>query len=245
MSNRKSTARRRTAKKSSGGSVWPWVLMLGVVAGGIQAYEHRDSLLPQRAVAKATSSAANAPKVTTAAKREAVTSEKVAAMRPAAPVLPGNAPVPPRPVAMPPTASQNKVAAILPETRPSVEKVSLGEKRNFCLLRPLRPQQLCGRWQHLLDEGRQNAARRHRGSADRPGALHGRTPARFHCESQASRNAERRRLRCRIYRCCGRASYGTDTPFAFRRLLRRSACARRSGPSALGKKSVLVWLRPR
>ncbi|EKJ96417.1 hypothetical protein C241_06331 [Bradyrhizobium lupini HPC(L)] len=135
MSNRKSTARRRTAKKSSGGSVWPWVLMLGVVAGGIQAYEHRDSLLPQRAVAKATSSAANAPKVTTAAKREAVTSEKVAAIRPAAPVLPGNAPVPPRSIAMPPTASQNKVAAILPETRPSVEKVSLGEKSGtfaFC-----------------------------------------------------------------------------------------------------------------
>ena len=78
MSNRKSTARRRTAKKSGGGSVWPWVLMLGVVAGGIQAYEHRDSLLPQRHVVKATYPATSSPKVATAAKRDSVTPEKVA-----------------------------------------------------------------------------------------------------------------------------------------------------------------------
>lgn len=135
MSNRKSTARRRTAKKSSGGSVWPWVLMLGVVAGGIQAYEHRDSLLPQRHVAKATSSATSSPKVATAAKRDIVTTEKVASIRPAAPVLPGNGPVPPRPIAMPSAAQPSQVAAILPETRPSVEKISLGEKSGafaFC-----------------------------------------------------------------------------------------------------------------
>lgn len=95
MSNRKSTARRRAAKKSGGGSVWPWVLMLGVVAGGIQAYEHRDSLLPQRHVAKATSSVTSSSKVATAAKRDSVTREKVASIRPASPALPGNGPVPP------------------------------------------------------------------------------------------------------------------------------------------------------
>ncbi len=132
MSNRKSTARRRTAKKPGGGSVWPWVLMLGVVAGGIQAYEHRDSLMPQRQVAKATT---NSPKVATAAKRDAVTAEKVASIRPASPALPGNGPVPPRPIAMPSASQPSQVAAILPETRPSVEKISLGEKSGafaFC-----------------------------------------------------------------------------------------------------------------
>lgn len=36
VSNRKPTTRRRTAKKSAGGSVWPWVLMLGVVAGAFR-----------------------------------------------------------------------------------------------------------------------------------------------------------------------------------------------------------------
>ncbi|MDH6294624.1 Endonuclease YncB, thermonuclease family [Agrobacterium fabrum] len=135
MSNRKSTARRRTAKKSSGGSVWPWVLMLGVVAGGIQAYEYRDSLLPQRHAAKATSSATNSPKVATTARRDTVTTEKVASIRPASPVLPGNGPVPPRPIAMPSIAPPSQVAGILPETRPSVEKISLGEKSGafaFC-----------------------------------------------------------------------------------------------------------------
>lgn len=161
VSNRKSTARRRTAKKSSGGSVWPWVLMLGVVAGGIQAYEHRDSLLPQRAVAKATSSAANAPKVTTAAKREAVTSEKVAAMRPAAPSCPAthrfrHAPSPCR---LRPLRTRSQLSCRKPARQSKRSRSA--KKRHFCLLRPLRPQQLCGRWQHLLDEGRQNAARRH------------------------------------------------------------------------------------
>lgn len=131
MSNRKSTARRRTAKKSSGGSVWPWVLMLGVVAGGIQAYEHRDSLLPQRHAARSTQTTTNSPKVAVAAKRETAAPERVAAIRPASPVLPGSGPVPPRSIAMPPA----QVAAILPETRPSVEKISLGEKTGafaFC-----------------------------------------------------------------------------------------------------------------
>jgi len=135
VSNRKSTARRRTAKKSGGGSVWPWVLMLGVVAGGIQAYEHRDSLLPQRHFAKATSPATSSPKVATAAKRDSVTPEKVASIRPASPPLPGNGPVPPRPIAMPSASQPSQVAAILPETRPSVEKISLGEKSGtfaFC-----------------------------------------------------------------------------------------------------------------
>ncbi|TQN63006.1 thermonuclease family protein [Agrobacterium tumefaciens] len=131
MSNRKSTARRRTAKKSGGGSVWPWVLMLGVVAGGIQAYEHRDSLLPQRHAARSTQTATNSPKVAVAAKRETAAPERAAAIRPASPVLPGSGPVPPRSIAMPPA----QVAAILPETRPSVEKISLGEKAGafaFC-----------------------------------------------------------------------------------------------------------------
>ncbi|OAE37603.1 hypothetical protein [Agrobacterium tumefaciens] len=136
MSNRKSTARRRTAKKSSGGSVWPWVLMLGVVAGGIQAYEHRDSLMPQRHVAKATSSSsASAPKVATVPKREVVTPEKVASIRPSSPALPGNGPVPPRAIAMPSVSQPTQVAAIQPEPRPSIEKVSLGEKAGafaFC-----------------------------------------------------------------------------------------------------------------
>jgi endonuclease YncB( thermonuclease family) len=135
VSNRKSTARRRTAKKSGGGSVWPWVLMLGVVAGGIQAYEHRDSLLPQRHVAKATSPATSSSKVATAAKRDSVAPEKVASIRPASPALPGNGPVPPRPIAMPSVSQPSQVAAILPETRPSVEKISLGEKSGtfaFC-----------------------------------------------------------------------------------------------------------------
>ncbi len=131
MSNRKSTARRRTAKKSGGGSVWPWVLMLGVVAGGIQAYEHRDSLLPQRHAARSTQTTTNSPKVAVAAKRETAAPERAAAIRPASPVLPGSGPVPPRSIAMPPA----QVAAILPETRPSVEKISLGEKTGafaFC-----------------------------------------------------------------------------------------------------------------
>ncbi|KAA3504413.1 MULTISPECIES: nuclease [Rhizobium/Agrobacterium group] len=135
MSNRKPAARRRTAKKSGGGSIWPWVLMLGLVGGGIQAYEHRDSLLPQRHVARATSTTTNSPKLATAAKREAAAPEKVASIRPASPVSPGNGPVPPRSIAMPSTSSQSKVAAILPETRPTVEKISIGEKSGafaFC-----------------------------------------------------------------------------------------------------------------
>ncbi|CUX50807.1 MULTISPECIES: thermonuclease family protein [Agrobacterium] len=134
MSNRKSTTRRRTAKKSSGGSIWPWVLMLGVVAGGIQAYEHRDSLMPQRH-AKVTSPATNSPKVATTARRDTVTTEKVASIRPTSPGLPGSGPVPPRSIAMPSAAQPSPVAAILPETRPSVEKISLGEKSGafaFC-----------------------------------------------------------------------------------------------------------------
>lgn len=135
MSNRKPTGRRRAAKKSGGGSVWPWVLMLGVVAGGIQAYEHRDSLLPQRHVARSTSATTTSPKVAVAAKHETAASERASAIRPASPVLPGNGPVPPRSIAMPPATQQSQVAAILPETRPSVEKISLGEKSGtfaFC-----------------------------------------------------------------------------------------------------------------
>jgi endonuclease YncB( thermonuclease family) len=118
VSNRKPTGRRRTAKKSGGGSVWPWVLMLGVVAGGIQAYEHRDSLLPQRQVARSTSATSTSSKVAAAAKRETVAPERASAIRPTSPVL-----------------QQSQVAAILPETRPSVEKISLGEKSGafaFC-----------------------------------------------------------------------------------------------------------------
>lgn len=132
MSNRKPTGRRRTAKKS-GGSVWPWVLMLGVVAGGIQAYEHRDSFLPQRQAAK-TPATTTAQKVVTTTRGETTPADKTAAVRAAPPVLPGHGPVPPRAIAMP-SAQQGGTTAILPETRPSVEKISLVEKNGvfaFC-----------------------------------------------------------------------------------------------------------------
>ena len=41
-----------------------------------------------------------------------------------------------------------------------------------------------------------------------------------------------------------RASHGTQTDFTFGRILCRSTRAGRPGSSGLGKKSVLVWLRP-
>ncbi|MFK0383273.1 nuclease [Agrobacterium sp. NPDC090273] len=134
MSNRKTKARRRTSGKSSGGSVWPWLLMFGVVVGGIQAYEHRDSLLPKRQFAKTTQQPANPSRPTETARREATAPVKTASIRPSAPTLPGNGPIPPRPINTVP-ASRSAQVATLPETRPAVEKVSLGEKSGafaFC-----------------------------------------------------------------------------------------------------------------
>ncbi|MDS7596742.1 nuclease [Agrobacterium tumefaciens] len=136
MSNRKTTARRRKSSKSSGGSVWPWLLMFGVVVGGIRVYEHRDSLLPKRHVATASQQVKNVSRPAEEAKRDAQTTApvKTAAIRPAAPALPGNGPIPPRPINSMP-AAQAPQAAALPETRPAVEKVSLGEKSGafaFC-----------------------------------------------------------------------------------------------------------------
>ena len=127
MSNRKTTARRRTSSKSSGGSVWPWLLMFGVVVGGIQVYEHRDSLLPKRHVSTASQQTKAASRPAETARRETAAPVKTAAVRPSTPALPGNGPIPPRPINSIPVASAAQVAA-LPETRPSVEKVSLGEK---------------------------------------------------------------------------------------------------------------------
>ncbi|MBO3760139.1 nuclease [Ciceribacter sp. L1K22] len=40
----KPRSRRKTAPVRSGGGLWSWILILGVVAGGIAAYERRDQL---------------------------------------------------------------------------------------------------------------------------------------------------------------------------------------------------------
>lgn len=92
MSTRKTRARRRPSKKSSGGGVWPWLLTLGLVAGGIQAYEHRDSLFPRERSAKATSQSSATRDVAAARPKPAVSMTQTAS------ITPNKPPVPPRPV---------------------------------------------------------------------------------------------------------------------------------------------------
>jgi endonuclease YncB( thermonuclease family) len=128
VTNRKPKTRRRSAKKSGGAGVWSWVLMLAVVAGGIQAYEHRDSFMPKRQTAKASPSAATPSRDVAVAKPKAASST-------ASLTTPG-VPVPPRPIMMPAGAASSQIAAAtLPSQRPDVQKVSLGEKSGafaFC-----------------------------------------------------------------------------------------------------------------
>jgi endonuclease YncB( thermonuclease family) len=92
VSTRKTRTRRRPSKKSSGGGIWSWLLTLGLVAGGIQAYEHRDSLLPRERSAKATSQSNSTRDVAAAKPRPAVSMSQTASISPNKP------PVPPRPV---------------------------------------------------------------------------------------------------------------------------------------------------
>ena len=128
MTNRKPKARRRSTKKSGNASVWSWVLVLGLVAGGIQAYEHRDSFMPKRQTVEASSSTATPPRDVAATKPKTAPTASTLA-------TPG-APVPPRPIMMPAGAASSQLAAAtLPAQRPDVQKVSLGEKSGafaFC-----------------------------------------------------------------------------------------------------------------
>lgn len=128
MSKRKPTSRRRSSAKSGGSGMWSWLLLLGVAVGGIQVYEHRDSLMPalKGTVAAVSRPATTQPKPVT----RDVASERT---RPAATqtvaLPPSGAPVPPRGIAMPMAGTSTQTAtATLPSPRPPVEKVSLTAK---------------------------------------------------------------------------------------------------------------------
>lgn len=130
VSKRKPTSRRSSSKKSGGG-VWSWLLLFGVAVGGIQVYEHRDTLLPKMKNVVASSS--NAIQPSKPSTRE-VASEKPTQNR-AKPTqtvaLPASgAPIPPRSIAMAgsPSAANQMAAAALPSPKPQVENVSLGAK---------------------------------------------------------------------------------------------------------------------
>lgn len=102
MSSRKPRTRRKTSARQTGGkSLWPWLLALVVVGGGIQAYEHRDSFMP----------AAKSRTAAPAVKREA----SVARPKPAFPAPSPSAPVPPRSVPAP-QSPEATVPAPRPET---------------------------------------------------------------------------------------------------------------------------------
>ena len=127
MPKRKPTS-RRSSSKSSGSGVWSWLLLLGVAVGGIQVYEHRDSLLPQlkSTVASVSRPAPSQPKTSTrdvAAEKSRTTPTQTVAL-PAS-----GAPVPPRSIAMPAGGTAMQTAsATLPSPRPEVQNVSLGAK---------------------------------------------------------------------------------------------------------------------
>lgn len=128
MSKKKPAARRRSSAKSGGSGLWSWLLLLGVAVGGIQVYEHRDSLLPQlKSTVASVSKPASSP-------QRSVTRDGSSERPKSAPTqtagLPSNgAPVPPRSIAMPAgAAAMQTTSATLPAPRPAVQNVSLSEK---------------------------------------------------------------------------------------------------------------------
>lgn len=126
MSKRKPSS-RRASSKSKGGSVWSWLILFGVAVGGIQAYEHRDTLLPKMKNVVASTSKSSAP-----ATRETASAKPPSAQKPTQTVaLPSSgAPVPPRSIAMvsSPAGAGQLPPATLPSPKPQVENVSLGAK---------------------------------------------------------------------------------------------------------------------
>ncbi len=128
MSKRKPTSRRRSSAKSGGSGLWSWLLLFGVAVGGIQVYEHRDSLLPQLKGTVASVSKTVAPQSKPATRD--VASEKARPTGTQTVALPASgAPVPPRAIAMPSGATSTQTtSATLPSPRPQVQNVSLNEK---------------------------------------------------------------------------------------------------------------------
>lgn len=128
VSKRKPATCRRSSAKSGGPGLWSWMLLLGVAIGGIQVYEHRDSLLPQLkgTVASVSKTVLPPSKPPT---RE-VASERQRPMPTQTVALPASgAPIPPRSIAMPSGAAAMQTAsATLPAPRPQVQTVSLTEK---------------------------------------------------------------------------------------------------------------------
>lgn len=126
MSKRKPSS-RRASSKPKGGSVWSWLILFGVAIGGIQVYEHRDTLLPKMRGIVASASKPSAP-----AMREASAPKQVAALKPSQTVgLPTTgAPIPPHSIASAGSAlsTGQLPPATLPSQRPQVENVSLGAK---------------------------------------------------------------------------------------------------------------------
>lgn len=128
MSKRKPATRRRSSAKSGGSGLWSWLLVLGVAVGGIQVYEHRDSLLPQL---KSTVGSVSKPNVASqkSAARDVSSGRPKAASTQIVALPSAGAPVPPRSIAMPAGAAAMQTAsATLPAPRPAVQNVSLGEK---------------------------------------------------------------------------------------------------------------------
>ncbi|NTF32347.1 nuclease [Rhizobium skierniewicense] len=128
MSKRKPATRRRSSAKSGGSGVWSWMLLFGVAIGGIQVYEHRDSLLPQLKGTVASVSKTISPPSRPATREVASERQKAAPTQTVA--LPASgAPIPPRAIAMPSGSSATQMAsATLPAPRPQVQTVSLTEK---------------------------------------------------------------------------------------------------------------------
>lgn len=128
MSKRKTTSRRRSSAKSGGSGLWSWLLLFGVAVGGIQVYEHRDSLLPQMKHTVASVSKTITPPAKPSSRDVASERQKSAPAQAAALAATG-APVPPRAIAMPSsTSTARTTAATLPSPRPQVQTVSLGGK---------------------------------------------------------------------------------------------------------------------
>lgn len=128
MSKRKPTSRRRSSAKSGGSGLWSWLLLLGVAVGGIQIYEHRDSLMPtlKGTVASVSRQAPAQPK---SPSREIATEKQRLSPTQTVALPASGAPVPPRGIAMPLGAGATQTAnAALPSPRPQAQNVSLTEK---------------------------------------------------------------------------------------------------------------------
>lgn len=118
VSSTKSRTRRKPAKKQSGQSLWPLLGVCALVVGGIQVYEHRDTLMPSSRSAKSSSHTAAAPKKDVSTFKTAAITPKpqkpdVAPSR-AERQAASNGPVPPRAVPMPVALN-----ATVPAARPS------------------------------------------------------------------------------------------------------------------------------